>query len=183
MLEIAVTFKMMAPLVCKAGVIVRLIAGAQNTGGAGIDTLTSIEHLLGSRYGDALTGNALANIFTGGAGLDTLTGQGGADVFRYLDVADSGLAARDRIADFSKAEGDKISLGAIDAVSDAVGNQAFSFIGSGAFSGAAGELRVTYNGTIALLYGDTDGDKQADLFIRVDGTTAAAPLAATDFVL
>ena len=53
---------------------------AQNTGGAGTDTLLNIENLTGSRYNDTLTGNAGANRLNGGAGKDTLTGNAGNDV-------------------------------------------------------------------------------------------------------
>jgi Ca2+-binding RTX toxin-like protein len=64
-----------------AGVTVSLaVAGAQNTGGAGTDTLSGFENLLGSAFGDSLTGDGGANILTGGAGADTLTGAGGDDL-------------------------------------------------------------------------------------------------------
>ena len=55
------------------------IAGAQNTGSAGTDTLTSIENLTGSLFGDTLTGNNNANILNGVNGNDTLNGLGGND--------------------------------------------------------------------------------------------------------
>ena len=44
---------------------------AQDTGGAGTDTLTGIENLLGSRYNDTLIGGLGADILDGGAGTDT----------------------------------------------------------------------------------------------------------------
>ncbi len=55
------------------------ISGAQDTGGAGTDTLSNFENLLGSNYNDTLTGDANANVLTGGAGNDTLIGGAGAD--------------------------------------------------------------------------------------------------------
>ena len=48
-----------------AGVTANLATGLA-TGGAGSDTLTGIENLLGSNYNDVLTGNALANTLSGG---------------------------------------------------------------------------------------------------------------------
>jgi Ca2+-binding RTX toxin-like protein len=58
-----------------AGVTVSLsVGGAQNTGGAGTDTLISIENLTGSNQADTLTGNSAANVLTGGGGNDTLNG-------------------------------------------------------------------------------------------------------------
>ena len=70
-------------------------SAAQNTLGAGIDTLTSIESVYGSRFGDTLTGNVNANSLYGGDGNDTINGGGGADTmeggagndFFYVDAA------------------------------------------------------------------------------------------------
>jgi len=56
------------------------ISSAQNTVGAGTDTLGStIEHLTGSNYNDTLTGNSAGNRLEGGLGDDTLTGNAGND--------------------------------------------------------------------------------------------------------
>ena len=56
-----------------AGVTVSLTTvGAQNTVGAGTDTLVSIENLTGSNQADTLTGNTVANVLSGGGGNDTL---------------------------------------------------------------------------------------------------------------
>ena len=59
------------------------IAIAQNTGGAGSDTLTSIENLIGSNLNDTLTGDGNANVLEGGAGDDSLNGGGGNDTASY----------------------------------------------------------------------------------------------------
>ena len=67
-----------------AGVTVNLgVAGAQNTGGAGIDTLVSLENLFGSAFADSLTGDDNANVLTGAGGNDALNGGGGADTADY----------------------------------------------------------------------------------------------------
>jgi Ca2+-binding RTX toxin-like protein len=55
------------------------ITTAQNTGGDGIDTLLSIEELVGSAYDDILIGNNVANYLAGGDGNDVLNGLGGDD--------------------------------------------------------------------------------------------------------
>jgi Ca2+-binding RTX toxin-like protein len=60
------------------------ITTLQATGGSGSDTLKNIENLAGSRYADALTGNAGGNILNGGSGADTLTGGDGSDLY-YVD--------------------------------------------------------------------------------------------------
>jgi len=62
-----------------AGVTVTLGAETHNTGGAGTDTLVSIENLVGSNFGDILTGDASANALNGLGGNDTLNGGFGDD--------------------------------------------------------------------------------------------------------
>ncbi len=81
----------------------------------------------------------------------------------------------DHIMDFSSAEGDKISLSRIDANSIAAGNQAFTYIGAGAFTGVAGQLK--YVG--GFIQGDTNGDRAADFMIECN----AFNLSASDFYL
>ncbi len=62
------------------GVTVSLVApGAQNTGAAGIDTLSGIENIFGSNFGDALIGDQFANVLTGNGGADILDGNDGQD--------------------------------------------------------------------------------------------------------
>jgi len=62
------------------GVVVSLaVAGAQDTGGAGNDTLVSIENVTGSAFDDKLAGNDIANQLSGLAGNDRLDGAGGTD--------------------------------------------------------------------------------------------------------
>jgi Ca2+-binding RTX toxin-like protein len=63
-----------------AGVTVTLAtSSAQNTGGAGTDTLVSITDLTGSAFDDRLTGNNANNVLLGLAGNDTLDGGPGND--------------------------------------------------------------------------------------------------------
>ncbi|MFN3944118.1 MAG: hypothetical protein ACK4K7_04225 [Allosphingosinicella sp.] len=71
-----------------SGVTVDLrISGPQNTGGAGTDTLVSIENLTGSAFSDNLTGDDRDNILDGGAGADTMAGGRGSDTY-IVDHAD-----------------------------------------------------------------------------------------------
>ncbi len=60
---------------------------AQNTGGAGTDTLSGIEALVGSAFNDRLTGDSGDNVIDGGAGNDLLTGGGGSDTASYASAA------------------------------------------------------------------------------------------------
>lgn len=52
---------------------------AQNTSGAGTDTISNFENLTGSAYNDTLTGTSSANILLGGDGNDSITGGSGND--------------------------------------------------------------------------------------------------------
>ena len=89
--------------------------------------------------------------------------------------------SRDIITDFINGT-DRIDLSAIDANTLAGGNNAFTFIGTGVFSGGgaagAGQLRYSFAGTDTLVEGDVDGDGTADFQIQLTGhhTMTAADL-------
>ncbi len=66
-----------------SGVTVDLnLTVAQDTRGAGVDTLLTMENIVGSDFADTLTGNKSANLFEGGGGDDVLVGSGGADTLK-----------------------------------------------------------------------------------------------------
>ena len=170
--------------------------GGQTTGGGGLDSITNVENLILSESGDNAWGSAGANAFdggggndmlngaggndtlTGGAGRDTLVGGAGADRFVYLALADSVAAAPDLIRDFTQA--DTLDLELIDANANQGGDQAFTRVAS--FSGAAGEMTVTFDKetrrtTVSL---DVDGDGVADGAIRLAGKVTGPDF---DFIL
>ena len=122
---------------------------------------------------DALMGGDGHDTLNGGLGADSLEGGLDADIFRFGSAVE---ANGDVIADFSMTEGDRIDLRRIDANADAPGGQAFTWIGSAVFRGAAGELR--FDGSV--LEGDVGGDGTADFQITLSG---AASLRATDIWL
>ena len=64
---------------------------------------------------------------------------------------------------------DRIHLGDVDANSALAGDQAFAFIGSGVFTGVAGQLRYQQISGNTYVQGDTDGDGDADFWVRLDG--------------
>jgi Ca2+-binding RTX toxin-like protein len=163
------------------GVTVNLTTGNGLGGDAQGDTYVGIENVNGSTAADQITGNTLANVLNGWAGQDVLTGGTGADRFVLTAVTDSRVGTADRVTDFSRTQGDRIDLSAIDANTGAAGNQAFIFIGSGLYTGVAGQLRtaVTSPG-ITTIAGDLNGDGLSDFQIQLNGTTA---LVASDFVL
>jgi Ca2+-binding RTX toxin-like protein len=128
---------------------------------------------------DTITGGAGNDAIYGGAGSDTMTGGAGLDTFVYLNAAHSANSASDHITDFSS--GDLINLSAIDANTGTGANDAFSFIGSGAFTHTAGELRAALIvGSNWGIVGDLDGDGAADFTIYAVTDHA---LTAADFVL
>lgn len=170
-----------------------VISSVSFTLGAQFEYLTltgSAVNGTGNDLSNLLTGNSLANTLTGGLGSDTLVGglgrdtlDGGLDtsydIFRFASAADSKATAADRIANFNVAY-DTIDLSGVDANSVAGSDQSFSFVGTGAFSGVAGQLRFQVSGAYTYIYGDTNGDKASDFTVVLNGTHA---LAAGDFYL
>jgi VCBS repeat-containing protein len=131
---------------------------------------------------DTLIGGAGNDLIFGSQGSDTLTGGGGADTFVFTEVNQSTAASPDRITDFTN--GDKIDLSQFDADTSTAGQQSFSFIGTGAFTNHAGELRAEFDAVhnIWTVQGDVDGDGHADLTILVS-TTGGHAMTGTDFFL
>jgi len=70
-----------------SAVIVNLLLGTA-TGGAGNDSLVSIENITGSAQADTLTGDANPNILDGGAGADNLKGGLGDDSYVVDNTGD-----------------------------------------------------------------------------------------------
>jgi len=138
--------------------------------------------LKGNTGNDILYGENGNDTLQGGAGMDRMYGGAGQDkfVFRNGDFAGMTSSTADRIHDFSEADNDIIHLSGVDANSLVAGDQAFSFIGSAAFSHSAGELRAYQSAGQTWIQGDFNGDGVADFLIRVDGLHT---LTATDFIL
>jgi Ca2+-binding RTX toxin-like protein len=187
-----------ANLATTTGVTVNLAAGSFTLPGGAVQTFTSIERIVGTAFADSLSGNAAANLLngaggkdtlsgaggkdtlTGGLGADRLTGGAGADRFDFNDVAESGTAAlaRDTITDFGQGS-DKIDLFTIDANTGLGGNQAFTFIGSAAFS-APGQVRAIQSNGNTLVQLSNDGDTSPEMAITLTGLFT---LSNADFVL
>ncbi|MEQ1528189.1 MAG: hypothetical protein ABL925_02655 [Methylococcales bacterium] len=149
------------------------------SGGGGKDKLTSIENVVGSAYADTLMGNGSDNSLSGlagndklvgslgrdtligGPGADLLTGGKGADTFRFDSLA-TGRANADKIMDFSRTQGDLISLDAA-----VFSNQ--NFVTVNKLTLAKNGERLIYEKATGRLYYDADGA----------GSGAAAQLLAT----
>ena len=180
------------------------ITGPQNTGGAGKDTLTSIENLIGSNYNDTLTGSAVDNSLAGGlgddtlnggagndtliggAGKDNLTGGTGADIF-WFDTAVSGENNKDTVTDFvsatDKLQLSKSVLSALGVTGQfSVNDQRFWSSNKGVAHDA--DDRLIYNTTSGALSYDSDGTgKLAPVVLEILGTSSHPTLVATDITV
>ena len=101
-------------------------------------------------------------------------------MFVFNSASDSKTTAMDKIFDFSRAQGDRIDLHAIDANGVTANDQAFSFIGTSAFHNKVGELRFEQKSGDTLIHGDINGDGKADFSIALD---TLVTLTASDFLL
>jgi len=132
-----------------AAMSIDLAAGTAAGANTGNDTLSGIEHAVGSGFDDTLSGSAADNSLSGGAGADTLSGLGGADnIFGYA--------------------GDDVLIGGegVDNLSGGTGADEFRFEGG---SGANALARATSLGTDVI----TDYNaSENDLFMLSDGDFA-----------
>ena len=146
------------------------------TGNAGRNTLD------GGAGNDKLNGGAGNDRLCGGQGADKLSGGSGADTFVFKSIKETTVASsgRDTIFDFSRSQGDKIDLKAIDASTKSSANQSFDFIGDEKFHKKAGELRYETKAGNTYIHGDVNGDGKADFTIVLD---RVIDLKASDFIL
>ena len=166
---------------------------ASTTLGANVENLTltgSAVTGIGNGLRNLLTGTDGDNVLRAGAESDTLIGglgadtlDGGADTgydrFLLQGADDSTQSQSDLWQNFDEAY-DTIDLHLIDASSLTDYDQSFTFVYSAAFSGAAGELRYGQQDGMTLVEADLDGDRQADVVIRIEGLHV---LNASDFYL
>ena len=142
-----------------SGVTVNLMSShAQNTG-MGMDRISGIENLRGSRFDDILTGDNNANsikgemgndIISGGGGADTLFGDGGDDIIdggAGKDIIGGGVGT-DRFV-FTTLDGDEIK--------DWVAGEYIDAIGTGAV-----DFSIAHVGGKSLVTFDVDGDGAYD---------------------
>ncbi len=187
-----------------AGSVERLqLAGSAGlaASGNGLDNTitgnTGANLMAGLGGNDTLAGGLGNDTLAGGAGKDLMTGGGGLDHFVFNGLSDSPLAFASRDVINTFAHGDKINISAIDARTNVAGDQAFTFIGSVAFSGVSGQLRfdmtnISATGVKAYtVYGDVNGDRLADFSLQIftapttdrTGQPQTWSLQAWDFIL
>lgn len=170
---------------------------AQNTGGAGTDTLSGFEYIIGSAYNDTLIGNSSSNKIEGGLGNDTLDGGTGTDTVSYASASsavtvnlattiaqNTGGAGTDLLANFESiygsAFGDTLTGNAsantltgaagADTITGGLGADAFKFV-LGTMDGTSDHITD---------YSTAQGDKidLRDLLVGYDPLTKLI----TDFV-
>lgn len=143
--------------------------------------LTGSDTILAGAGNDTVAGGANNDTITGGAGADDMWGEAGNDRFVFNGLFEMGktAATRDYIGDFVR-NADKIDLAAVDAKTTVAGNDAFAWLGNGAFSGVAGQLHQTSEGGNTIISGDVNGDRVADFHIELQG---AFTLSSVDFIL
>ncbi len=145
-----------------------LVASKQNSelvGKAGNDRLVGREGndlLDGDRGCDVLSGGGGTDWLSGGEGSDRLCGGKGADFFSW-QAKDVKSSWKDTITDFEGKKGDRLGITAILDGDNPFQNPGWNYIGNGAFTGAAAELRFQHG----WLLGDVNGDGKADLNIHL----------------
>ncbi|TPG10845.1 beta strand repeat-containing protein [Sphingomonas oligophenolica] len=160
-----------------------LSANVENLAAASQSDMTTLT-LVGNDLNNGIAGSNGNNVLVGGLGNDTLTGLGGADKFHFASANVGNTAAgavnADFIADFSSAQGDKISL------------DAGQFTGFGAtIDGTEFQMGTVATGTTATILYDASTGR---IFYDQDGAGAGAAvlfatvnpgttLTAADFVL
>lgn len=160
------------------------LATAQATGGAGTDTLLSIENLTGSAFADRLTGSTGANVIDGGLGADTMTGGAGSD--RYV-VQD----ALDRVVELASGGTDTVLAGvsytlaaevenltltgtaALNATGNGLANVLTGNAGANVLNGSTGADTASYAGvttsvTVNLATGVATGGGGSDSLISIE---------------
>jgi Ca2+-binding RTX toxin-like protein len=181
-----------------ASVNVNLNSGAASGGHAEGDTIRKFESLLGSGFGDTLSGNTGNNVISGGgggdtinawhgndyifggAGNDTLKGSLGADRF-YFDTALNAATNVDTITDFSPIDDFMMVDDAIFSTIGPAGFLTMDRFASVATGGNAATVnqRIVYEPTTGKLFYDADG-VGASIKVQFAQVTAGTALTAAD---
>jgi Ca2+-binding RTX toxin-like protein len=177
LVEGALTWSVAHTIDTNSGTMVRNTAVADTlTGSSGRDTLVgdgTADVLIGLGGNDRLVSGSGNDRLSGGTGKDTLYGGKGRDVFVFGDrETGSSKGKADYIADFSRSQGDKIDLSAIDANTNKnkKGNQKFSFIGNEDGFTKAGQVRFEKFKSTTYVYLNTDNDGAAEAVIKLKGS-------------
>lgn len=162
------------------GIAVSLaVATAQNTGGAGTDTITGIRNVDGTPFDDTLTGDGQANVLrglggadrlTGGLGDDDLAGGDGSDIADYTSSAVAVTVALDQSTQDTIGAGTDTLLGLESLTGGAAADTLSGDGGANAIRGLAGNDVVDGRGGDDGLDGGA-GIDTVSLESAVSGTT------------
>lgn len=164
-----------------SGVVVSLaIKSAQDTVGAGVDTLVAIENLKGTSQTDVLTGNSADNVLAGREGNDILTGGAGKDRF-VLDTKPNATSNVTRITDFNVADDTIVLENAVFPAFTVIGIMTASafFIGGQAHDS---DDRIIYDKASGGLFYDQDGSA-AEASIKIGDLSAGLSLTTQNFTI
>lgn len=151
-------------------VTVDLVAGTGTGGDAQGDRLQGIERLIGSRFGDVLSGDGFDNVLIGGAGADRLTGGAGIDTADYSTSGAAVSAVLGGTGSGGDAQGDVLA-GIENLVGSGFGDVLAGDGAANALSGGAGDDRLAGKGGADRL----DGGAGIDL---ADFSTGASAVTA-----
>jgi len=131
------------------GVLINMATNTAESGHAIGDTFVSIENLIGSQFGDVLTGSGGDNVISGGAGIDVVSG------FHGDDVLDGG-AGRDYLTGGSGADtidgGDGIDMARY------IGSNAGVIVDLGAGTASGGHAQGDMLSNVEQLFGSSHAD-------------------------
>jgi Ca2+-binding RTX toxin-like protein len=160
------------------------------------DHLFSIENIVGSRFGDFLTGDNTANFLNGGAGADTLIGGLGDDTYYVDNIGDVvtetnatvSTGGSDTVYSFLSAytlganveKGRLLSTGAANLTGNSLNNTLYAGVGNNVLDGSTGIDSASYlyatsavTVSLAVTTAQTTGGSGADTLIAIENLTGS----------
>lgn len=162
-------------------------------GGAGLDIIKGgigNDEIYGDHDGsptneqgrDSLSGGFGNDRIHGGGNADTMYGDDGADMFIFDHVNDFVFGHADVIADFSRTEGDRIDLVAVDAKAGVANNQTFDFVDAPSTLAGTLWLGTASNGQQHVFMNVDGGSADLDIIVKFDDASMTS-LQESDFLL